>query len=220
MQIFRSLKACDETRGQSSESHVIYAMSALFPLPTYRGSGRRCSWYSKGRGTTPVCNNSGDFVNTNLSACYVLVSVQLLHVSSRQKNKRNEKKKKSRRSMKSNPKERASKVWRESERRQDGKTKPEAAAAAAATTLNVSNIFFLLFCLARRRKVFKAFATLRENWIKTVVAFQQRAVVCLLLPAASLSFNHPPIRPSIHPCVLASVRSSLHASVCAVKILV
>lgn len=89
----------------------------------------------------------------------------------------------------------------------------EAAAAAAATTLNVSNIFFLLFCLARRRKVFKAFATLRENWIKTVVAFQQRAVVCLLLPAASLSFIHPPIRPSIHPCVLASVRPSIRLSV-------
>lgn len=36
-------------------------------------------------GLSPVCNNSGDFVNTNLSACYVLVSVQLLHVSRRQK---------------------------------------------------------------------------------------------------------------------------------------
>lgn len=218
MQIFRSLKASDESRGQSSESHVICAMSALFPLPTY--SGGRCSWYSNGRGKSeggwsvavpPVCNNSGDFVNTNLSACYVLVSVQLLHVSRRQK-KRNEKKKKSprRRSMKSNPKERASKVWRESERRQDGKTKPEAAAAAAATTLNVSNIFFLLFCLARRRKVFKAFATLRENWIKTVVAFQQRAVVCCLHPF------HPSIRQSVHP----SIRASVSPSVCAVKILV
>lgn len=43
---------------------------------------------------SPVCNNSGDFVNTNLSACYVLVSVQLLHVSRRQKTSKEKQEKK------------------------------------------------------------------------------------------------------------------------------
>lgn len=70
----------DTTRGQSSESHVICAMPAISVAYLW----------GRGNGDAPVCNNSGDFVNTNLSACYVLVSVQLLHVSRRQKTSKEE----------------------------------------------------------------------------------------------------------------------------------
>lgn len=78
MQISKSRRggvATRRARGQSSESHVICAMPAISVAYLW----------GRGNGDSPVCNNSGDFVNTNLSACYVLVSVQLLHVSRRQK---------------------------------------------------------------------------------------------------------------------------------------
>lgn len=100
---------------------------------------------------SPVCNNSGDFVNTNLSACYVLVSVQLLHVSRRQKTSK-EKQEKENIGKGQEKCVRARESWKEGMMEKEN---PAAAEEAAATALNVSNIFFLLFCLAGGEKFLK-----------------------------------------------------------------
>lgn len=131
----------DTTRGQSSESHVICAMPAISVAYLW----------GRGNGDSPVCNNSGDFVNTNLSACYVLVSVQLLHVSRRQKTSKEKQGKKTlvraRKSVQGQGKV--------EKKARHGKRNPAAEEEAAATALNVSNIFFLLFCMAGGEKFLK-----------------------------------------------------------------